>query len=70
MLLPDDREHGVKILALPAVQSYLDEMLDDLHPLQLVRLPQNLRGYPERLLVNDFLEFLQVGAAGFRPELE
>lgn len=70
MLLPDDCKHGVKILALPAVQSYLDEMLNGLHPLQLVRLPQNLRGYPERLLVNDLLEFLQVGTAGFRSELK
>ena len=65
VLSPDDRKHGVKILALPTVQSYLDEMLNDLHPLQLVCLPQNLRCYPKRLLVNDFLECLQVGTAGF-----
>ena len=70
MLSPDDCKHGVKILALSTVQSYLDEMLNDLHPLQLVYLPQNLRCYPKRLLVDDFLERLQVGTAGFWFELE
>src|SRR4029434_4549440 len=35
---PDNGEHGVEVLALAAVQRDLDEVLDDLHALELVGL--------------------------------
>ena len=60
--VPDDGEHGVEVLALAAVQGDLDEELDGLHALHGVGLTQDFRGHPERLLVDDLLELLEVAA--------
>jgi len=67
---PDDGEHGVEVLALPAVQGDLHVVLDGLHPLQGAGLLQDLRGDPEGLLVDHLLKLLQVPAPQRRVQLE
>lgn len=57
---PDNCEHGVKVLALSAVKGDLDEVFDGLHPLEGVGLLQDLRGYPEGLLVNHLFKLFQI----------
>lgn len=67
---PDDGEHGVEVLALSTMESYLDEMLDSLHALELVGLPGHLRRHPEGFLVDDLLEALEAKRARLGLELE
>lgn len=70
LVSPDDGKHGTEVLALAAVQGYLDEVLDDLHAFELVRFPRHLRRHPKGLVVNCFLEALEAGGAGLRAQLE
>lgn len=57
---PDDSKHGVKVLALSAVQGNLDEVFDGLHPLQGVGFLQDLCGHPKGLLVYHLLKLFQI----------
>lgn len=67
---PDNGEHGVEVLALSAVQSDLDEVLDGLHSLQSTGFFQDLRGHPERLLVYHLFELFQITASYRRVQFK
>lgn len=52
------------------MQGDLDEVLDDLHALQLVWLPRHLRCHPEGFVVDRLLEALEADRAHLGAQLE
>lgn len=70
LISPDDGKHGAEVLALPAVQGDLDEVLNDLHAFELVGLPRHFCSHPEGLVVDGLLEALQAGRTRLGAQLE
>lgn len=70
LVLPDDSKHGVEVFALSTVQGDLDEVLDDLHALELVGLSHHLCCHPEGFVVDGLLEALEADGAHLGAQLE